>query len=51
MIYTYKVYTHSDGSKTIQRKEDNSFIPNDPANSDYQQYLEWVEEGNTVEEA
>ena len=29
----------------------NSFIPFDPANLDYQEYLEWVEEGNTAEAA
>ena len=26
-------------------------IPFDPANRDYQEYLEWVDEGNTAEEA
>jgi len=33
--------------KTIYRVIDNTFIPFDPDNSDYQQYLKWLEEGNT----
>lgn len=33
--------------KLIKRIEDNAFIPFDQANSDYQQYLKWLEEGNT----
>ena len=51
MTYTYRVFTHTDGSKTIQRKEDNAFIPADEQNTDYQEYLLWVAEGNTPEEA
>ncbi len=28
-----------------------SFIPFDPANTDYQAYLKWVSEGNIAEQA
>lgn len=38
-------------SETIQRLSDNAFIPPDPQNTDYQQYLKWLEEGNTPEPA
>jgi len=36
---------------SVERLEDNAFIPFDPANTDYQQYLEWVAAGNTPEPA
>jgi hypothetical protein len=32
---------------TILRLSDDAFIPFDPANNDYQEYLKWVSEGNT----
>ena len=33
----------------IVRIADNAGIPADPANTDYQQYLQWLSEGNTPE--
>ena len=54
MTYTYKKIKNPIGevySDLILRKEDNAFIPFDEANTDYQEYLEWVAEGNTAEEA
>ena len=32
---------------SILRLSDNAFIPNDPGNRDYREYLQWIEEGNT----
>ena len=35
----------------IIRKADNAFIPKSTTNRDYQDYLKWVDEGNTPEAA
>jgi|688.fasta_scaffold05338_18 hypothetical protein len=35
----------------IERLADNAFIPPDPANTDYQAYLEWVAQGGVPEPA
>lgn len=42
---TYQLTT----TESILRLADNAFIPPDPANIDYQQYLLWVSQGNTPE--
>ena len=35
----------------IKRLADNAFIPFDPANTDYQEYLKWLAEGNEPDPA
>jgi len=54
IIMTYKLTKNIDGiinTTQVQRISDGAFIPLEPDNTDYQKYLEWLEEGNTPEEA
>ena len=51
---TYSVITGDYQSTLIRRtNEDGSYlwIPQCPDNADYQEYLEWIAEGNTPEPA
>ena len=46
----YKLINDENGNPTSISKIDGAFlvgIPFDPANTDYQEYLAWVAEGNT----
>jgi len=45
----YKLYKDPITGKEqgVVRLADMAYIPFDPANVDYQQYLKWVSEGNT----
>jgi len=49
----YKLIKDSITNQTniVKRLSDNAFIPFDPDNTDYQEYLRWLEAGNTPEPA
>ena len=51
---TYKKTKDSEGnvrSDQVRRISDGAWIPFDPDNTDYQDYLAWVAAGNTAEAA
>jgi hypothetical protein len=58
ILRSYKMTTYklirseiSGDIHTVFRIEDNACIPFNPDNTDYQEYLEWVAEGNTPQPA
>ena len=45
------MYQKIKNTECVKRVSDNTFIPFDPANTDYQEYLKWLEEGNEPQPA
>ena len=43
----YQIQNGINGEPCSVLRSDGWSIPFDPANTDYQEYLKWVEEGNT----
>ena len=51
MTIKYKIQTSQDGTDTIIKLDGGWSIPKASGNRHYQQYLEWVAEGNTADPA
>jgi hypothetical protein len=50
MEYNYQQVNDIQGNliaNTIKRLPDGAYIPNDPDNTDWQQYQAWLADGNT----
>ena len=48
----YKLQNNVAGTRAVGViRDDGTTIPFDPANTDYQAYIKWLEEGNTPEPA
>ena len=51
MIMYKKLVIKNIEHQIVMKIENSLYIPFDPANTDYQEYLKWVAEGNTPEPA
>ena len=49
-VYIQVNYPEELGGGSVIKRSDDLWIPKDLANTDYQQYLAWLEEGNVPEE-
>ena len=50
-MVTYRIQKDNFGTSCAVFRSDGWSIPFDPANTDYQEYLKWLAEGNTPEAA
>jgi hypothetical protein len=46
MTYKLIVHTSTAPNPSCIKRDDGVLIPFDPANTDYQEYLAWLDEGN-----
>ena len=50
-MYKASIDKRTNTENGVVRLSDNAWIPLDPANTDYQAYLKWLDAGNTPEAA